>query len=190
MEKMHILALVVTVLMVQLVVSAFGGGPINFEILLKTTIISALVGAIVFAFDKWLWRIPILYGWFVFAPDINGKWNVSGSIWNPITKKEEKALSGQMQIVQTFFSISFEINWHDHGVSKATAPQKFVVGKDGMCAFSTIYRFQHSTKANVERLHKAGVYFDSDTQKPSVITWRYSTSDQQLGVLHLSLVEQ
>ena len=36
-----------------------------------------VVGIAILAFERWLWRIPLLQGWFVYRPNLNGTWEVT-----------------------------------------------------------------------------------------------------------------
>lgn len=91
MRRVHTIALVFLVLALYLALSFAEGRQIDASVLLKTTLVASTLGACVWVFDKWLWKLPFLHGWFVLAPNIDGEWNVSGLIFNPMTKKEEKS---------------------------------------------------------------------------------------------------
>lgn len=58
----------------------------------------------VMAFDLWLWKLPLLHGWFVKRPVIDGTWRVDiRSNWiNPATGAGIPAVEGYMVIRQTF----------------------------------------------------------------------------------------
>ena len=63
------------------------------------------------AFDLWLWKIPLLHGWFVKRPVIDGTWKVEiRSNWkNPATGARIGPVEGYMVIRQTFSTLSLRL---------------------------------------------------------------------------------
>src|SRR5690606_14877320 len=53
-----------------------GGPAISPGALRPFGLVTTLVALVVAAFDRWLWRIPLLHGWFVRRPNISGTWAV------------------------------------------------------------------------------------------------------------------
>src|SRR5262245_38983822 len=102
MNRWHLLALVLLVAVAYAAITVAGGLPFNNELFIKASTISAVVGACVLAFDRWLWRLPILHPWFVAAPNLSGKWDVTGKIAF-LRAGASGSYSGEMTIEQTFF---------------------------------------------------------------------------------------
>ena len=76
--------------------------------------LSTVSGALVLvlgAFDWWLWQLPILHGWFVKRPNLNGTWSgVIRSNWvDPSTGKTTDPIESYMVIRQTFSSLSLRL---------------------------------------------------------------------------------
>ena len=65
-------------------------------------------GIIAFVFTEWLWRIPILQGWLVRIPNLNGTWK--GTLqtnWkNPETGEQPGPIDALLVIKQSLFKIS------------------------------------------------------------------------------------
>jgi SMODS-associating 2TM, beta-strand rich effector domain len=185
MDRLHLIVLVVLVLALNLAVSSARGQPIDPSSLTFSAVVASLLGVIIFIFDNWLWRLPFLHPWFVVAPNINGTWNICGSIVNPVTGKRSKEHTGKLTIRQTFFSIRFRIEWDGYGKSKSLTAEKLAVGRGGLCSFSSLYEFESSKNISDGKTHRAGIFFFSDERIPGEIRVHYSTVDQLLGVVKL-----
>lgn len=63
------------------------------------------------AFDLWLWRVPVLHGWFVKRPRLWGTWKVTfQSNWiDRATKKGVGPIEGFMVVRQTYSRISMRM---------------------------------------------------------------------------------
>jgi len=75
---------------------------------------SIVVGTLVFAlsvFDLWLWRVPILQGWFVKRPALYGTWKVTfHSDWvDSATQQRIAPKVGYMAVRQTYSSLSMRL---------------------------------------------------------------------------------
>lgn len=76
--------------------------------------LSTVTGALLFllsVFNVWLWRLPILQGWFVKRPNIHGTWHtIVHSDWiDPSTGKAIEPIECYMAIRQTYSSLSMRL---------------------------------------------------------------------------------
>lgn len=81
---------------------------INLEALKKLPDVVTVYALLYFAFSKWLWRLPILQGWLVPFPDLQGTWRGElQSTWiDPKTKKGFTVIPLMLVIRQSFDYIS------------------------------------------------------------------------------------
>lgn len=81
---------------------------INFEALKKLPDVVTVYAILYIAFSKWLWRLPILQGWLVPFPDLQGTWRGElQTTWvDPKTKKTPPAIPLVLVIKQSFDSMS------------------------------------------------------------------------------------
>src|SRR5262245_10452923 len=119
MNRWHLLALVFLATLIGLTIGYLTGSAVSYDALLRTTLVSAALGAIVWAFDRWLWRLPFWHPWFLSAPNINGRWKVPGDI-TPLLppSRDVMTLDGSLEVIQKFFSILMQIQWHEAGETK------------------------------------------------------------------------
>jgi hypothetical protein len=104
---------------------------------------SIVVGALVIAlsvFDLWLWRVPILQGWFVKRPVLQGTWRVAfKSEWvDPITHQRIAPKVGYMAVRQTFSSLSMRL-MTDESTSSLVA-EGIALAPDGTFKVFAVYR--------------------------------------------------
>lgn len=81
---------------------------IDIEALKKLPEVVVVYTVLRFIFTRWLWRIPILQGWFIPFPDLQGTWKGTlRSTWiDPKTKKTPLPIPLILVIRQSFDSIS------------------------------------------------------------------------------------
>lgn len=104
---------------------------------------SVVVGALVFAlsiFDVWLWRVPVLQGWFVRRPVLHGTWRVTfHSDWiDPATQQRIAPKVGYMAVRQTYTSLSMKL-MTDESTSSLVAEGLSVL-PDGTFKVFAVYR--------------------------------------------------
>jgi hypothetical protein len=95
---------------------------------------------VVMAFDLWLWKIPLLHGWFVKRPVIDGTWKVGiRSNWkDPATGAGIAPVEGYMVIRQTFSTLSLRLLTEES--SSELVGTEIVCSADGLYCVSGVYR--------------------------------------------------
>ena len=103
----QIIAIVVLVLAAFLGLVLLRGGAVPLEWGAYLGITITLVSSVLFIFNLWLWRLPLLQGWFVNRPHLWGTWSVTFyTQWNdPDTGHQREPVPGTFEIRQTFFSL-------------------------------------------------------------------------------------
>ena len=185
MNRWHLLALVFLATLIGVAIGYLSGSAVSYEALLRTTLVSAALGVIVWAFDRWLWRLPFWHPWFVAAPNINGRWKVTGDI-TPFLPRDVVTLDGSLEVTQKFFSIFMKIRWHEDGETKFRVEMPLATHKDGFCAFPALIERSARSGGPSGQLQMAGFYFQSPERLPQSLTLRYSTDSLEMGRLHLS----
>jgi hypothetical protein len=81
---------------------------INWEAIKKLPDVVTIYIALSLIFTRWLWRLPILQGWLVPFPDLQGTWEGElKSTWkDPKTGEVIAAIPVTLTITQTFSSVS------------------------------------------------------------------------------------
>jgi hypothetical protein len=76
--------------------------------------LSVVVGVVVLLmaiFDRWVWSIPLLRGWFVRQPDLRGTWCVVlQSTWrDPVTNREAAPIEAYLVVRQRYSHLSVRL---------------------------------------------------------------------------------
>lgn len=103
-QRIHVSAMLLFAAAVWGVALMLSGLPSTGEYLRP---FSVVVGSLVVAlslFDLWLWRVPVLRGWFVRRPHLWGTWRVTfQSSWvDPATGTPIGPRNGYMVVRQTY----------------------------------------------------------------------------------------
>lgn len=107
MPRPQIIAIVALVLTAFLGVVWLRGGTVPLEWATYLGITMTLVSGVLFIFDRWFWRFPLLQGWFVKRPHLWGTWSVTfATQWkDPETGRQREPVSGTFEIRQSFSSL-------------------------------------------------------------------------------------
>jgi hypothetical protein len=104
-----------------------------------STVVTTVLYAVM-AFDLWLWKIPLLHGWFVKRPVIDGTWRVEiRSNWkNPDGKGNPPPIEGYMVARQTFSMLSMRLLTEES--NSELLGTEVVCSADGLYCISGVYR--------------------------------------------------
>ena len=111
MSRTHIAAILIVAAAVWAVGLAVSGVELTAEFARPFSLATGAVVLVVALFDLWLWRLPLLKGWFVQRPVVRGTWairltsNWTGESQNPALDSIEAYLI----IRQTYFMISLRL---------------------------------------------------------------------------------
>ena len=138
--------------------------------------VSTALWILIIFFDKWGWKLPALYPWFLTTPDISGKWRVQGIFRYPDLQEVKKNM-GWVTVNQRFSTISMSVDWVDGGATRfhSRVPYSTSVGA---CAFSAIYEITYPIDTIVpSATRRAGFFFYCKEQRPLSLSIDYLTID-------------
>ncbi len=185
MNRWHLLAIVVLAGAGYVGVAYAKAQPVGWALVLSASAVAAILGAIVWVFDRWLWRLGLLHPWFVPFPDINGKWTVRTSrSW--LTHSKDPAFTGTAEIEQRFFSIFMRIVWDD-GSRSALRGRVPVAAQGGLYAFAAVVSNAYPVDRKLPNETKtAGFFFHEQDRKPDMLQIFYSTDGLGAAVIELT----
>lgn len=87
------------------------GFHLSWELFWPFSLVLSFVGITAAAFDRWLWRLPFLRGWFVQRPDVTGTWRVNlTSEWvNAKTGEKVAPIDCYMAVKQTLSTLNMRL---------------------------------------------------------------------------------
>jgi hypothetical protein len=141
----------------------------------------------VMAFDLWLWKIPLLHGWFVKQPVIDGTWKVEiRSNWkNPATGTGIPPVEGYMIVRQTFSSLSLRLLTAES--SSELLGTEIVCSSDGLYCVTGVYRNEPRFQVRHRSpIHFGAVWLKIIDEHPKKVLGHYWTDRETAGEMELT----
>src|SRR2546428_2538874 len=140
MQANQLWTLIYFAFLVWVAILAIGGTavPDGWRAPLPTVV--AVVGWAAFAFDRWLWRFPLLYPWFVKQPNLHGTFPATlGSTWlSPEPGRPPDPIEAYFVIRQRYSAISVRMFTKESSSASLTA--SFGYDSDGGWTFIATYQ--------------------------------------------------
>ncbi len=110
-EKLHLSTILLVAAVVWGILLILDGVAVSVVWLRPFSVVVGAILLLVTAFDLYLWRLPVLRGWFVKRPFFDGTWRAEvRSTWkSPETGRTIPSISGFMVIRQTFSHLSLRL---------------------------------------------------------------------------------
>ena len=188
--KLYIWALIIVSLIVYGIYFAFSSSYAvyeNFSDFLKPLSIVVMVDAfIVSIFVKWLWKLKLLYPWFVPFPDLNGTWKgVLKSNWQcPNTGKKPNEIPIILTINQTFTNVSCVMRTGEMCSESFTSG--FIINLE-TDSTHIVYSYKSDPKADIK--YRSAPHFGttklSVVNNKSILDGEYWSSRETTGTIHL-----
>jgi len=153
-----------------------------FSTVMSVVLISVMV------FDLWAWKMPLLHGWFVKRPVIDGTWTVEiSSDWiDPKTNQPIAPIRAYMTVRQTLSSLSMRLLTAES--SSTLVGTEIVCSDDGLYCVSGVYRnepwfqFRHRSE-----IHYGGLWLQvAEDNQSKTIKGHYWTDRKTAGSMVLS----
>ena len=110
-DRIHITAFLVIAVLVWWITLLLQGTPVTWAHATPFTVVVGFLGVFWCAFDRFLWRLSFLHGWFVKRPDLRGTWRVKlqSSYVNPETEKCVPLIVCYMGVKQTLGELKMHL---------------------------------------------------------------------------------
>jgi len=165
----------------------FGGIAASPKLLGPFSSVTGALGLLLLAFDRWLWRIPLLHPWFVDVPDIRGIWRAEiRSNWIiPDTGRQISPIAGFMVIRQTYSTLSMRLITKESS-SKLLAA-RILCDADGLYTVTGIYSNEpkHSLRER-SPIHYGSLVLRVSGDPVTILDGHYWTDRKTQGELILS----
>lgn len=116
------------------------GTAVSADLLKPFSTAVGIISVCLVIFDKWAWRLPFLYPWFVSKPNLEGTWKgqILSSWIDPETKAKSPPLDAYLVIRQTFSSIQMRLLSKE--LNSELLAGNFVREADGIVQIAAVYR--------------------------------------------------
>lgn len=183
LKKLHVYAIVTTIFIVVLATLWWKNAKNAIPVVIASYTLSVTVlGAVLFAYERWIWAWAKLYPWLTDVPDLRGSWkfHLGGDHAAPNVGKQG---DGCVVIRQTASKIGLHILWANGG--NTTTVMSPLIRTERMCHFTTTYSFKAANAAAIHGLAvnviEMGGHLEFAMNQPHAITVEYTSTDRQLS---------
>lgn len=188
-ERIHIIVFLAIATLVWWVTLLLQDTPVTWEHGNPFTVVVFVLGLLGFVFNHFLWRLPILHGWFVKRPDLRGTWRVElqSSYINPKTKQRVPMIVCYMGVEQTLSKIQMHLmtseseSWFiaDHIRPSPSGNGYQVIG---------VYTNEpkiHLREERISEIHKGAIIIDTHGSgvRPNTLKAQYWTDRNTNGTM-------
>jgi SMODS-associating 2TM, beta-strand rich effector domain len=146
-----------------------------------------ILALLVWLFDRYLWKLPPLYRWFVPSPNLDATFQGSiETLWkDPTTGVSPGAIEAYLVVRQRYSTVSVRLFTKESSSEPLTA--SFTYAPDGTWTLASIYRNTPSPFViDRSRPHYGGLILSGHQRKPTQLLGRYWT-DRPSGAGELRL---
>lgn len=139
-SRLHLSTIVVIVIAIWALILVIEGVAVSVSWLRPFSPVIGVVLLLLLAFDRWLWRIRLLHGWFVKRPILRGLWKIElQSEWKaPETGNRPAVIEAYLVVRQTYSHLSLRLLTKES--SSETLVAEVVEAADGMFRVYAVYR--------------------------------------------------
>jgi hypothetical protein len=154
-KRLHVSAVLLFAALLWGVLLIASGLPVTPAYLRPISTVVGAVVALVAAFDLWLWRVPVLQGWFVKRPHLWGTWRVTfQSDWiDRETGERIGPRTGYAIIDQTYTRTSLRLLTGES--TSELLVDDIVLAPDGVFKLFGVYR----NEPKVAVRHRSGMHY-------------------------------
>lgn len=185
-DRVQVAALIAVPLVCVAVSLVVAGEPLSMTWLTSYGMAIGATVASLSAFDKWLWKWPLLQGWFVRRPILEGEWQFEiTSLWEePTTRRRLEPIPAFVTIKQTYSRLHLELKTAE---SKGSFVSERIVQKeDGQFQLTGIFRNEPGISFQEKsRTHLGALVLDvaGKASNPAELTGHYWTDRDTSGEL-------
>lgn len=183
-SKIHLSVLVWAIAGLWVLSLALDGTQVSTGLFKPCSTIVTVLGLLLLAFDKWLWRFRLLHPWFVDRPYIRGTWKgrLTSQWIDPKTNHPLGPIDAYLVVRQTFSSIHLRL------ITRQSSSESFANNipkePDGVYKIASIYRNTPKIANRViSEIHHGGVILQVLGDPVHALEGHYWTDRGTLGEL-------
>lgn len=182
----YVKAIIYTTVAIWAIILLVSGQQLSSDLLRPLSSVISAVVLLSIAFELWLWKLPLLHGWFVKRPVIEGTWRAQlRSNWKDASGAIIQPIEGYVVIRQTLLSLSMRL------MTKESASHlvgtEIVCAADGLYCVSGVYRneprYQDRTHSQI---HFGAVWLRVIDTPTQMLEGHYWTDRNAAGEMQLT----
>jgi hypothetical protein len=182
----YVKAILYVAVAVWAIVLLVSGQNLSSALLRPLSTVTSVVVLLSMAFELWLWKIPLLHGWFVKRPVIEGTWKAEiRSNWKDTGGAEIPPVQGYVVIRQTFLNLSLRLLTEES--SSHLVGTEIVCSVDGLYCVSGVYRNEPRYQdRGHSQIHYGAVWLQVIEKPTQMLEGHYWTDRNTAGELRLT----
>ena len=180
-SRLHLSTIVIIVIAIWALMLVVDGVAVSISWLQPFSTVTGIVLLFLLAFDRWLWRIQLLHGWFVKRPILSGLWKIElQSEWNAtLTGNRPTAIEAYLVVRQTYSYLSIRLLTNES--SSKTLVAEIVEALDGTFRVYAVYRNEpRPVFRNESPIHYGALLIDVENN-PRRLAGNYWTDRNSRG---------
>jgi hypothetical protein len=186
-ERLHLSAIILFAAIIWGALLLLDGVAVSPEMIHPFSRVVGVTLILLSAFDLWLWRLPMLRGWLVKRPMLDGTWRgeIRSNWIDPDTGAQNRPIFGFMVVRQSFSRISLCLITEESRSELLGA--EVVRASDGTYRVFGVYRNEPRYRVrHCSAMHYGGLELRVCGTPPSAIEGHYWTDRNTAGELTLS----
>ncbi len=190
-NRVQISALVIVPLTTVVISLWLAGEPLSWNWLKSFGSSVSVTAGVLVLFDRWVWKLRILQGWFVKRPILVGDWKLNiESLWvDTQTKSSPDSIEAKATIRQTYTKLHLHLETQES--SGDFIASRIISKEDGTYQITGIFRNQpRISKQDNSRTHLGAVILDvlGEPSSPDTFKGHYWTDRGTSGEIHGSRI--
>ena len=187
-ERVHITVFLAIAALVWWVTLLLLGTPVTLKHGTPFTVVIGAFGILWIVFNRFLWRLPILQGWFIKRPDLRGTWRVElQSNFEPETGKRVPMIVCYMGVKQTLSELKMHLMTEESeswSIASHIIPSPSGNGYQVICVYTNEPNI-HLRDKRISEMHKGTLNIDTHGSgvRPDNLTAQYWTDRKTVGTM-------
>ncbi len=182
----YVKAIIYTAVAVWAVVLLIGGQKLSSDLLRPVSAVTSIVVLLSIAFELWLWKLPVLRGWLVKRPVIEGTWRAElSSNWQDAGGAAIPPVRGYVVIRQSLLNLSLRLLTEES--SSHLVGTEIVCTVDGLYCVSGVYRNEPNYRERGHSpIHYGAVWLQVIQSPEQMLQGHYWTDRNTAGEMRLT----
>lgn len=182
----YVKAIIYTAVAIWAIALLVTGQKLDSDLLRPLSTVTSVVVLLSIAFELWLWKLPLLHGWLVKRPVIEGTWRAQlRSNWKMASSGAIPEIESYVVIRQTLLNLSLRLLTKES--SSHLVGTEIVCSVDGLYCVSGVYRneprFQDRTHSEI---HYGAVWLQVIESPVQILEGHYWTDRNTAGEMRLT----
>lgn len=181
-SRIHLSALLLIAALVWGLLLVLGGVSVSVVWLRPLSTVTGVLILLLAIFDRWAWRLPFLYPWFVSVPNLQGTWKgeVMSTWVAPDTGSRPPEIQAFLVMRQTFSSLRMQLITAES--SSELLAGSIARDSDGNCRITGTYRnTPRLLRRDASPIHYGSVLLDVIGAPPHSLDGHYWTDRNTTG---------